>query len=100
MRTVSDRRARRAQALRDRAVLLVVGALAVGGTIGFGWLSRQIGVPIMKWILFGGFLIVAAGLALMLLRMRELGIRPPSLRELKQADAAEARPQDEVSERP
>lgn len=100
MRTAADRRAQRAQALRDRAVLIVVGGIAVGGTIGFGWLSRQIGVPIMKWILFGGFLIVAAGLVLMVMRMRELGIRPPSLRELKRAEAAEARAQTEATERP
>lgn len=99
MRTASHRKAQRQQAVRDRAILIVVGGLAVGGLIAFGWLGRLIGVPVMKWILFGAFLIVAAGLFLMVRRMRDLGIRPPSLKELKREDPA-ATASSEVSERP
>lgn len=100
MRGVDQRRASRALAVRDRVILAVVGACAVGGITAFGWLGRQIGVTSMKFVLFGVLLLVAAALVLVVLRLRERGIRPPGLKELVSRPAAEAADEPEPTARP
>jgi site-specific recombinase len=84
------RRARRTEAVRDRFQIATVGVCAVAGVFVFGWLSRQIGTTIMTMILLGILLIVCGFAVLLYRKLRDAGLRPPSLAELRAAPSATA----------
>lgn len=76
----------RRQEIRDRAL---VGSAAGGGVltvVAIGSLGHWLGTTAMTFVVVGLFVLTACGLAWLVMRMRTLGLRPPSLAEIRKGE--------------